>query len=284
MHDQLGRQGSRGTRPTQAASTGQIPLDAELYARNWAFIAPDVQQALRHKVVLAAGVGLASDIVTLACRTGFTRFILADGDRVDASNLNRQAFTYGQVGKNKARACASLLKAIRPDVEVEVIPHFISENSWQAPLSRADIVVNSIDFDNPALFLLNDAAQRANKLVLQPLSLGWGGALLAFTARSPSLESFLGLEPSATSTRTYADVLQRLVVRVMAALPDGMPPYLTGVYERFLEDYRSWSSDPQLGVSIHLIAAMAVRVAVAHVAGEPFPAMPKIVYRDLHTL
>src|SRR5690348_17290059 len=69
-----------------------------MFSRNWAFIAPQVQASLDRQVIFAAGVGLASVVATLACRTGFSRFILADGDVVDVSNLNRQAFGLADVG------------------------------------------------------------------------------------------------------------------------------------------------------------------------------------------
>src|SRR5262244_2613762 len=96
----------------------------DLFSRNWAFISPELQQRLNETTLFAAGVGLASRICEIACRTGFGRFILADGDRVERSNLNRQAFTSYQVGQNKADATADVLHKIRPDTTVHVLPAF----------------------------------------------------------------------------------------------------------------------------------------------------------------
>ncbi|HEY7343732.1 MAG TPA: ThiF family adenylyltransferase, partial [Ktedonobacterales bacterium] len=86
----------------------------DLFSRNWAFITPEIQHILDHTCLFAAGAGLSSTIVTLACRTGFGSFILADGDNVELSNLNRQAFFRRQIGENKATATAELLRDIRP--------------------------------------------------------------------------------------------------------------------------------------------------------------------------
>src|SRR5690242_20875857 len=148
----------------------------DLFSRNWAFITPALQHILDHTCLFAAGAGLSSTIVTLACRTGFGSFILADGDNVELSNLNRQAFFRRQIGENKAVATAQLLRDIRPEVEVTVLPEFIENDSYVASFERANIVINSIDYDNPALFALaRDARSRGIPMII-PLNLGLSGA------------------------------------------------------------------------------------------------------------
>jgi molybdopterin/thiamine biosynthesis adenylyltransferase len=236
---------------------------------------------MRRSVIYAAGSGLASTIVELACRTGFTQFILADGDAVELSNLNRQAFTYAQLGQNKAAATADLLRQIRPDVEVEVVPRMLDEVTCQEPLARADLVINSLDFDQPAIFALNRAAQAANKPVLQPLNLGWGGTVLIFTAETPTLESFLELDQDAI---VYDEMLQRFVARVLRAIPGGMPPYLAPLFTQFQTQPASWQASPQLGVAAHLTAAMVVRALVALVARAPVRVVPQVIHCDVRTL
>jgi molybdopterin-synthase adenylyltransferase len=255
--------------------------DAVLYARNWAFVPAGVQAAMRRSVIYAAGSGLASTVVELACRTGFTRFILADGDAVELSNLNRQAFTFAQIGQNKAEATASLLRSIRPDVEVEVLPRMLDEVTSLEPLARADFVINSLDFDQPAIFALNRAAQVANKPVLQPVNLGWGGAVLIFTAETPSLEEYLELDPAATPRD---EVLPRFIARVAEAMPGGLPPYLQPLYRQFQTDHALWQDGPQLGVAAHVTTAMAVRALVALVARAPVRVVPQIVHCDVRAL
>src|SRR5215472_3121838 len=91
---------SHSTRRTRMAY--EVPVigcvEQLLLSRNWGLISPEVQARLRDQVILAAGVGLRSEMVVQACRLGFRNFILADGDTVEVSNLNRQAFTHAQVG------------------------------------------------------------------------------------------------------------------------------------------------------------------------------------------
>lgn len=284
----------RRVEPAEPATTVPSSGDTsqastELYSRNWAFLAPEAQARLNEPVIFAAGVGLASNIVTLAARTGFRRFILADGDRVEPSNLNRQDFTLREVGQNKARATARRLRGIRPDAEVTVLPRRLTARSYLAPLTSADIVINSIDFDERLLFLLNDGAQRMRKPVLQPLNLGWGGAVLTFLPDSPSLAAFLEIEPpSAAAREKVLDVKLRLVQRVVASLPDGLPEYLVPVFDGFQAQSQhqgdAWTVDPQLGVAATLTTALAVSILVALALGEPVRAVPQVAYSDAQVL
>ncbi|HEV2236323.1 MAG TPA: ThiF family adenylyltransferase [Ktedonobacterales bacterium] len=255
--------------------------DATLYARNAAFIPTGVQAAMRQSVIYAAGSGLASTIVELACRTGFTRFILADGDTVELSNLNRQAFTHAQIGQNKAAATADLLQRIRPDVTVEVVPRMLDEVTCLEPLARADLVINSLDFDQPAIFALNRAAQAANKPVLQPVNLGWGGAVLIFNAETPTLEQFLEVD---LATVDYDAVLRRFIERVVREIPGGLPDYLAPLLAQFQTDRAWWRESPQLGVAAHLTSALAVRALVALVARAPVRVVPRVVHCDVRAL
>lgn len=254
----------------------------DLYSRNWAFIAPDLQETLDHTCIFAAGSGLSSTIVVLACRTGFGAFILADGDQVERSNLNRQAFFRRQIGQNKAVATADLLRDIRPDVRVTVLPEYIEDHSYRASLDQTQIVINSIDYDNPALFALaRDARARGIPMII-PLNLGWGGAVMVFTADSMPLEEFLGLE--ATDSLNAADISARLVMSAFAGSPDGVPPYLAAQLADFQEHGAEWPCEPQLGPAASLTAAMVVRAATALAAHEPVRVAPEVFHIDLRAL
>ncbi|MBA7620278.1 hypothetical protein ES703_27624 [subsurface metagenome] len=150
---------------------------AELVDRNWGFLAPQDQERIKQAKVLLAGCGLGSNIAVLAARTGFTKFILADGDKVEINNLNRQAFRLDQVGKNKAEATAQLIQEINPEVEIEICPHFIAEYEAATLVTKANLIVNMVD-PSPVLFTLNEVARSQSKLTLFPLNIGFGGAIL----------------------------------------------------------------------------------------------------------
>lgn len=253
-----------------------------LFSRNWAFISPELQQTLDHTCLFAAGSGLSSTIAVLACRTGFGSFIVADGDTVELSNLNRQAFFRRQVGENKATATAALLRDIRPDVEVTVLPKYIENDSYLASLERANIIINSIDYDNPALFALaRDARARGIPMVV-PLNLGWGGAVMIFTADSMPLEEFLGVDPAGPLNASA--VSAQLVTHAFAGSPDGVPRYLAETLADFQVNGAQWPCEPQLGPAASLTAAMVVRAATALAAHEPVRVAPDVFHVDLRAL
>jgi hypothetical protein len=254
----------------------------DLYSRNWAFITPELQHILDHTCLFAAGAGLSSTIVTLACRTGFGSFILADGDNVELSNLNRQAFFRRQIGENKATATAELLREIRPDAEVTVLPEFIENDSYAASLDRSNIVINSIDYDNPALFALaRDARARGIPMII-PLNLGWGGAVFVFTGDSMPLAEVLGVDPSAS--HSAADVSGRLVASAFGGSHFGVPDYLAATLADFQTNGAQWPCEPQLGAAASLTAAMVVRAAAALAANEPIRVAPAASHIDLRIL
>lgn len=251
---------------------------SQLYARNWMFISPEVQAALQRKVLFAAGVGGASHIVTLACRTGLTKFIVADDDTVEATNLNRQAYQVEHLDQNKAAALADILRSISPDVQVEVMRGKINEQNYMDGIARSDFVINSIDFEQPAFLLLNRVAQAAGKTVLLPLNLGWIGVLLVFTPESPTLDQFLGIR---TGQVGGLDVASRLIERVVTGLPPSGQQYLAEPLKQFAKRDKAWPGDPQLGATVYATAALATRVIVAATANEPVRVVPEVVYADL---
>jgi hypothetical protein len=248
-----------------------------LYTRNWLFVDSETQQRLEHTVVFAAGVGGTSHTVQLACRTGVGRFIIADHDSVELSNLNRQGYGTEHLGRNKARALADSIRSIRSDAELEIIDRAIDEHNFRDPMLRSDVVINSIDFDEAAFLQLNREAQAAGKLVLLPLHLGWTGVVLAFTSQSPTLDEFLDLPAEYEAS----DVATTLVRRVVAQLSPATQRALAQPIEQFAARDADWPGDPQLGAAVYATAALSVAALVAWVSGHPVRTVPDVVYTDL---
>ena len=66
------------------------------------------------RVGIAGAGGLGSNCAMLLVRSGIRRLRIADPDVVDLSNLNRQFFFPGQVGRAKVDALAENLRALNP--------------------------------------------------------------------------------------------------------------------------------------------------------------------------
>ena len=239
---------------------------ADLFDRNWGNLTPEDQEKIRAATVLMAGCGLGSQVATLAARTGFTRFILADGDDVEVSNINRQAFRLNQVGANKADATAHLIRELNPAADIEILPHFITETEAPDLVSRADLVVNMVDA-GPVLYALNRAAAGEGKMAFFPLNVGFGGVSLAFAPDSATLEDMIGEDASPDTA------FLRLAEQVMPHLP-----YMVDYVEKLapaLDDILSGERPgPQLGVAASANAALLVTAMVRVTLGLPVRVTP----------
>ena len=267
----------KGRRTTAGPRSTEPPAAQPLYSRNWAFIERPLQDRLAECTIFTAGTGLGSVIACLAARTGFQRFILADGDVVDESNLNRQPFIRGQLGQNKASATAALIGAISPHATMAVVPRFVGRRDFRELVPLADIVVNTIDMDSLAFVELNRVARAAGKTVLFPINIGWGGGLLVFAPDAMSLDDFV-------AGASGDDVATRVVHGVLEHIPSGLPDYLRQLLPRYLtRTSQTWPFDPQLGIAAHTTAALTVRAAVALLGGEEVRTAPDLIWCDTST-
>lgn len=246
---------------------------AEMTSRNWAFLSPQEQATIRSKRVLLAGCGLGSAIALLAVQTGFTEFTLLDHDSVEVSNLNRQAFDRSHVGLNKARALSEILELRSTAVHARALEHAVTLDNVAELVADADIVINTVDFDE-VTFALNREARAAGVPVLFPMNMGWGGFCMAFTPESATLEDLVGDTPPASD----AEFIGRLLG---AAQEFALPDYLA---QRLAELPRIVSAGdhpaPQLGIAAARSSSLVVEGMVRLSLGLEVRSAPKPMYID----
>lgn len=117
------------------------------------------QQKLREAKVLVVGAGgLGCPVLQNLAAAGVGTLGIVDGDCVDETNLHRQLlYTLEDCGKSKALTAAAKIKALNPEVAVEVYNHFLDAATIFDCLSDYQMVVDCTD----ALairYLINDAA------------------------------------------------------------------------------------------------------------------------------
>lgn len=107
---------------------------------------PRVLAALRKSTVGIAGAGgLGSNVAISLARAGVGRLIIADFDKVESSNLNRQQYFVGQIGRRKVEALLENLKRINPFSEYSVHDTKISGRNVGRIFGAADILVEAFD-------------------------------------------------------------------------------------------------------------------------------------------
>ena len=102
---------------------------------------------LRKKRVLVVGCGgLGGHIIDQLARIGVGFLRIVDGDFFEPSNLNRQLLSNVSVlGQGKAKIAAEHIARINPDVQVELVEAFLTENNAKELVADCDIVMDALD-------------------------------------------------------------------------------------------------------------------------------------------
>jgi molybdopterin/thiamine biosynthesis adenylyltransferase len=112
-----------------------------------------MQNRLFQSRVLLIGVGGAgSHLAVQLAAMGIGHLTVVDSDRVEASNLSRQIYFAGQVGRPKVAALKTFISSLAPEIQVETHELALTENApWLDGLVReADLVLNCADFPSMA--------------------------------------------------------------------------------------------------------------------------------------
>lgn len=129
----------------------------------------DAQLQLKRSRVLLIGLGgLGCPAASYLAGLGVGELWLADGDRIELSNLPRQIlFTPADIGLNKADVACRQLAARNPFIHCQSLPRFLAENELTGLLTKVDLVVDCTDRQDTKLLL--------NRLCHQQ-SIPWIGA------------------------------------------------------------------------------------------------------------
>lgn len=94
--------------------------------------------------IIGAG-GLGSNVAFMLVRSGVRHLALIDHDRVDASNLNRQAFVPEDIGSPKVAALARHLLHLEPNLTLTIHQLLVTPENAATLLHDYPIVVEAVD-------------------------------------------------------------------------------------------------------------------------------------------
>ena len=122
------------------------------------------QQKLKAARVLCIGAGgLGSPIAMYLAAAGVGTIGLVDHDVVDFSNLQRQLLHMTHdVGRPKVESARERVRAINPEVAVEVHPVSLGRDNALQLFAQYDLIVDGTD-NFPTRYLVNDAAVLSGK-------------------------------------------------------------------------------------------------------------------------
>ncbi|RLA64086.1 MAG: molybdenum cofactor biosynthesis protein MoeB [Epsilonproteobacteria bacterium] len=116
------------------------------------------QECLKNSKVLLVGLGgLGSPIALYLAAAGVGTLGLADFDKVDLSNLQRQVlFNEDDIGKSKATTAEKKLSKINSTIELKIILERLDASNIQNIIKDFDLVIDGSD-NFATRFLVNDA-------------------------------------------------------------------------------------------------------------------------------
>jgi molybdopterin/thiamine biosynthesis adenylyltransferase/nitroreductase len=169
----------------------------DAFSRSIGWVTAEELRALGNRRIAIAGLGGVggAHLMTLT-RLGVGRFHLADFDRFELPNFNRQAGAgVSTLELSKIEVLAQMARDVNPSLQLSLFPEGVQPENVDAFLDGVDVYVDGLDF----------FAVRARRLVFARCAergipavtaapLGMGVALLNFLPGGMTFEEYFGLE------------------------------------------------------------------------------------------
>jgi molybdopterin/thiamine biosynthesis adenylyltransferase len=135
-----------------------------------------------HVLVVGAG-GLGSPVAMYLAASGVGHITLADPDKVDLTNLQRQiAHTTDRVGQTKVGSAAKALHDINPEVRLTLLEKQLQSNELDQLLPDIDVVVDCCD-NFATRQAVNTACVKHRVPLVSGAALRMDGQIAVFDAR-----------------------------------------------------------------------------------------------------
>jgi molybdopterin-synthase adenylyltransferase len=172
------------------------------------------QERLRESSVLVVGLGgLGSPVALYLAAAGVGRLLLADFDRVDLSNLQRQILhTTDRIGLTKTESARQTLRALNPGVELVTVETSLTPETLPELVGDVDLVVECSD-NFATRFAVNAACQTAHVPLVSGAAIRLEGQVTVFSGQpgGPCYRCLYPDEGSIDETCTANGVLAPLV-------------------------------------------------------------------------
>lgn len=138
-------------------------------------LTPKQLSNIRQTPVGIAGLGgLGSNIAWHLVRSGFSQLVLADFDRVEASNLNRQVYFPDQIGLLKTEALANNLLRINPDLNLKLWSVLVTPANVHSIFGQCPVWVEGFDQSFSKKMFVEEGLTTGKKVVGASGLAGWG--------------------------------------------------------------------------------------------------------------
>lgn len=173
-----------------ALKEGIIPLR---YKRNLDSISVSEQIKLLCSSVAVIGAGgLGGNILELLSRLGIGELIIADGEKFDESNLNRQLLsTEENIGKSKVKGAIERIKKINSAIKITGYGLFIDSENIKEIIQGVDLAIDALD-SIPSRFILEKACRELKIPLVHGAVDGFNGQISTIFPQDKGLELIYG--------------------------------------------------------------------------------------------
>lgn len=180
--------------------------DAQLLRYSRQIMLPEVdidgqEQLLAARVLILGLGGLGSPVAVYLAAAGVGQLVLADFDRVDLSNLQRQiVHRHADIGRAKVESARDSLLAINPEIEVIALNGVLEGEALEQQVKLADAVVDCTD--NFAIrYALNAACVRQKTPLISGAAIRLEGQVAVYDLRDPDSPCYRCLYPQGDDTQ-----------------------------------------------------------------------------------
>jgi molybdopterin/thiamine biosynthesis adenylyltransferase/rhodanese-related sulfurtransferase len=144
----------------------------------------DGQAKLANAKVLVIGAGgLGSPVIQYLAAAGVGTIGIADGDKVELSNLHRQLlFTTNDIGESKALVAAARVTKINPEIICHAFNYPVTNKNAFDLFSGYEIIVDCTD-NFTARYLVSDACKLLNKPLVFAAVFQYEGQVAVFNTQ-----------------------------------------------------------------------------------------------------
>ena len=156
------------------------------------------------KVLIIGAGGLGSPVALYLAASGIGAITIADHDKVELNNLQRQiAHNESAIGESKVSSCSAQMQQINSQIKVNTIEAKLSGSQLLTAVAAADIVVDCTD-NLTTRFEINQACVTHKKWLVSAAAIRWEGQISVYHcgyADSPCYFCFYGGRKAALKER-----------------------------------------------------------------------------------
>lgn len=236
----------------------------ELFSRNRDLLTPQEQAVLQASRVLLGGCGsVGGAVVEPLVRLGVGSLVLADPERYELSNLNRQVSRLCDVGRLKVEVLRERIQEINPLLEVRTFPAGLTPENLRDALDGVHVVFDGIDPAASAWpkYLLHKYAAEERIPVISGADLGGKATLYVFDYRRDRRPFFGRASEESHRLGNFAASVRWLGVRAFPA------DFIPVILDRLQSD-RPW---PQVAYCVAAMGALGSRAIIDVALGREVP-------------